>query len=329
MTDLLNKHSVLIDMLKYKRPANSSYERAFINKYIKSIEGIQTDAYDNYYVEIGNSNIMFTAHTDSVHSTTGKQQLAYDPLTKTIMLNDERSSCLGSDDATGVYILTSMIKQGIAGLYVFFREEEVGGCGSNHAVTLENYWLGKEICVSFDRCGYSDVITHQGFVECCSSEFADQLATRLNGGDATLAYKPNDGGIFTDSANFTGVIAECTNISVGYHNEHTTRESQDLRHLDCLLEACLNLNWNDLPVKRDPSVAVSMYDAWGGYSGDQYSGTEYNHVDWAVPNDHEMNSIQYIRSVITDPSFKAEDLDDFLATFAISGKNFHNWYYSV
>jgi hypothetical protein len=32
-------------------------------------------------------------------------------------------------------------------------------------------------------------------------------------------------------AEFTGIISECTNISVGYYKEHTHAEHQDIEHL--------------------------------------------------------------------------------------------------
>ena len=53
----------------------------------------------------------------------------------------------------------------------------------------------------------------------------DSLSENKNG----IELRPDDTGLFTDSANFIGVIKECTNISVGYYNEHSTSEIQNIQ----------------------------------------------------------------------------------------------------
>jgi di/tripeptidase len=50
------------------------------------------------------------------------------------------------------------------------------------------------------------------------------------------------------------IIPECTNVSVGYYREHTTEEKQDIDHLINLCKACVKVDWENLSVKRDPSV---------------------------------------------------------------------------
>jgi hypothetical protein len=45
-------------------------------------------------------------------------------------------------------------------------------------------------------------------------------------------------------------IAECTNISVGYYNEHRGTEMLNISHLIRLAEASVKVNWNELPAKR-------------------------------------------------------------------------------
>jgi hypothetical protein len=56
--------------------------------------------------------------------------------------------------------------------------------------------------------------------------------------------------VFTDSANFTELIPECTNVSVGYFNEHTHDELQNITYLEKLAKACVSANWDKLVVKR-------------------------------------------------------------------------------
>ena len=52
-------------------------------------------------------------------------------------------------------------------------------------------------------------------------------------------------------------VPECVNVSVGYYNEHTSRESLDLTYLLKLSEAVLIIDWNSLPTVRNP---ISRYD---------------------------------------------------------------------
>jgi hypothetical protein len=65
-----------------------------------------------------------------------------------------------------------------------------------------------------------------------------------------LKYKKDDTGIFTDSANFIGIIKECINISVGYFHEHTKREYQNITFLEKLCDACAKINWDNLPDQK-------------------------------------------------------------------------------
>jgi len=92
----------------------------------------------------------------------------------------------------------------------------------------------------------------------CSDEFAKDLSKQLNLMN-NFHFRPDETGIYTDSAEFSQVIPECTNISVGYDFEHTVRETQDLLHLNKLAQACLEVKWEELEIKRDPSVYESRW----------------------------------------------------------------------
>ena len=135
-------------------------------------------------------------------------------------------------------VLLYMIEKNIPGLYYFFIGEEVGCIGSSDLadelskdgdVPPELKNINKVI--SFDRRGTDSVITDQFYGNCCSNEFANDLCLKLNNTNHGLKMKPDDTGVLTDSAQFMGIIPECTNISVGYYDEHTTKEKQDINHL--------------------------------------------------------------------------------------------------
>lgn len=184
---------------------------------------------------------LFVGHTDTVHREGG--------------INEFREDCiglhgvgapLGADDAAGVAILAAMVGV-VPAYYIFTRGEECGGIGSvylaeHHTPLLREF----DRAIAFDRKGTGDVITHQMHGRCASDEFAWALADRLN--DAGLMYCPSDRGVYTDTAEFAGLIPECTNISVGYYGEHTKAEWLDVAHHSALLSAVLGIEWDSLPI---------------------------------------------------------------------------------
>ncbi len=201
------------------------------------------DDYGNYYVKIGDSKTMFTCHLDTASSKFEKINQVIDRN----FIRSDGSTILGADDKAGVVILLNMISKKIPGLYYFFRGEEVGCVGSK-SVALGDF--GEyDRCISFDRRGYNSIITHQMWGRCCSDEFGNELSKQLsiNG----LKFKLDNTGVSTDSASFMDKIPECTNISVGYFNEHTNSEYQDISFLTNLAKSVLRVQWESLPIKRD------------------------------------------------------------------------------
>jgi hypothetical protein len=122
--------------------------------------------------------------------------------------------------------------------------------------------------IAFDRKATFSIITHQAHGRCCSETFASNLSDRLNDLMPDDAFAPDDGGLFTDTANYVDDIAECTNVSCGYYNEHTERELLDVAFLVRLTKACIQLDWENLPVVRTPGEREEgkwpFGDDWGG-----------------------------------------------------------------
>jgi len=118
---------------------------------------------------------------------------------------------------------------------------------------------------------------------------SDELNKNIN-----LSYSKDSGGVYTDSAEFTHLIPECTNVSVGYYKEHTTNEHQDIEHLINLAEACVLVDWENLPTKRNPDVTEykEYTSTFGGYNWNGRGGTsnwrnrDYGyHDDWYDDDD--------------------------------------------
>jgi hypothetical protein len=208
--------------------------------------GFEKDKFDNYFIKIGESETMFTCHLDTATSKFEKVKHVFE----NNFIKTDGSTILGADDKAGMTIMLSMIDKEVPGLYYFFLGEEVGCIGSGNAAKLD--FSSYKRCISFDRRGYGSVITHQLRGRCCSQEFANKLSEKLT--DLGLTYQPDSTGIVTDSAMFVEKIPECTNLSVGYFNEHTRKESQDISYLKKLCQICIELDWENLPTVRNPKL---------------------------------------------------------------------------
>lgn len=260
-------------MLTYMRPAGTTHEQEFVSRFVDTLPGVFADDYGNRHVVIGNTNMLWSSHTDSVHHQTGRQVvIKRDGVFRLKGDQPKKPSCLGADCATGVWIMRNMILRGVPGHYAFHRDEEIGGCGSSWIAKNDPGLLeGVEIAVAFDRKGYDSVITHQGS-RTASDEFARSMAGLL--GDK---YMADDTGIFTDTAKYASIIPECSNLSVGYHQAHSAQEWQDIDFAVLLLDKVTHLDTSKLVVARDPKVVE--YSGWGG----RYSRWT-DHYDWSGSN---------------------------------------------
>lgn len=214
-------------------------------------DNLERDSHGNYWAVIGDSDTCFTCHLDTASRTKSRVGLVSYTKDGQDFIKTDENSILGADDKSGVAILMYMMAKGVKGVYWFFMGEERGGIGSRKVV--EDYasypFMGKiKKMISFDRRNYYSVITHQGGEVCCSNEFAESLCNELNKSGLKLNLDPT--GVFTDSANFIDLIPECTNVSVGYFNEHTNNEVQNITYLEQLAKACVEVDWDSLEIKR-------------------------------------------------------------------------------
>lgn len=251
-----------------------------------------TDGYDVHWDSSGfytyipgehGTTSMFTCHLDTACAS-------YAPVTHEMQGNfigTDGSTILGADDKAGVVVLLHMIRSEVPGLYAFFYGEECGGIGSSQAAEKESIngfpaWSTFRRCVAFDRRRYGSIITHQSGGRCCSNVFSEALARELfeRGG---LFLDSDDGGTFTDTANFMEHIAECTNVSIGYFNEHTKYETLNVRFMECMAEAAARVDWESLPTVRDPEE----YSSYGRYTNGRYSSSR------SATDDYKSYNVRY------------------------------------
>lgn len=254
------------------------------------------DVKGNFIVKVGeNPKTLFSAHMDTVHDV---DKSIINDKTKVAVLNIVKihndapadmdkfkdyiwgaikkpdgkfgATQLGADDKVGCWILCEMIDHEIPGLYIFHVGEECGGIGSRHIANETPELLkGIQRAIAFDRMHTTDVIGWQRGGQCASFQFTKALADELNKliDLPTNKFQPQVHGMFTDTANYTKLIPECTNLSVGYYEQHTGNEHLDVLWLrKFFLPAVLEMKWDELPVgksvEREPVYSRSG-SVWG------------------------------------------------------------------
>ena len=257
MSTKKNKHNVpaLYKLLSYRRAHNSPGEKQYVKEHIQPFQPrlIATDTNEvmAFFVYVGNSNIMFTSHVDTVHMNVA--HVFQDVVLNSNLYCKEDNQPLGADDAAGNWLMFNMIHNRIPGVYAFFRGEERGGIGSSWcAKNRKDLFEGIKCAIAFDRRGTESVITHQGRGRGCSDEFGMSLADILK-----MGHKLDPTGIYTDTAEFFEIVPNCTNISVGYENEHTKKETLNKGYIEALRDAVLAANWGQLdhtPPIPDPII---------------------------------------------------------------------------
>ena len=256
----------LFAMLHTMRPAGSAIEREFIAEWLEPL-GVYQDDCGNLLLQISNSPVLWSSHTDTVHYAHGLQRIEQRGDLIKLHKRARGASCLGADCTTGVWLMREMALARVPGLYVWHYGEEVGGIGSSHiADNCPDMLEGIKHAIAFDRKGVDNIITHQGG-RCCSNAFALSLAAQLPG-----SYRPDSTGIFTDTANYADIIPECSNISVGYERAHSRFETQSISHALALRAALLRIDVSRLTCERDPDApdpdmpALKRWHGFGSYA---------------------------------------------------------------
>lgn len=257
---------LLLDILSYRREHNSKGELAFINKYMNDFKTLEDDKgevlafyYDN---RAKNQKLMFVSHIDSVHHSEPEriiQSIIYDKEFD-IIYCDKNENCLGADDGSGVALMLEMIKADRKGFYLFTRGEEKGCIGSkglikHHADLLNQF----DQAIQFDRKGVDSIITHQMNFRSCSDSFGSKLAEVLTHSNE---FKLDPNGVYTDTAEMVFNISECTNVSVGYFNQHSNNEYQDYAFYKSLRDHVINIEWHKIKFPADrPIDSMETYFA--------------------------------------------------------------------
>jgi len=182
-------------------------------------------------------DVVWASHLDTVGTEPEPVRFRHDGE----VLATDGETILGADDKVGVAIMSMMVWAGVPGTYAFFTREEIGRLGSIAAA--EDIAKGRaerpRAVISLDRRGIDSCVTHQHGGRCCPDAWATELCRRIAAHSAgRIRLRPDPTGVSTDSLSFVGLVDRCTNLSVGYRDQHTTSERVDLRFA---YDLCLSL----------------------------------------------------------------------------------------
>ena len=212
--------------------------------------GWNKDSIGNYYYTIGNSETLFTSHLD----TASKDRQKVNHIVEGDIIKTDGTTILGGDNKAGCVILFYMIENNVPGTYYFFLGEEISvhnnyPYGSLLAIEENPEFFKKfKRVVSFDRKETGQLITRQLGRKCCSDEFAIALIEdfKKNG----IVYETDKTGYYTDSAFFGDLIPEIVNLSAGVWNEHEKTEYVNIKYIESVAKASINIKWDKLPIVR-------------------------------------------------------------------------------
>ena len=295
----------LLDILTIRREHESKGEKYFISKYMKGFEPVKSKAgevlaYKHVIEKKGDKNsILWSSHIDTMHRTrpeVTKQNVYVDDFGTAFV--DEASDCLGADTGAGVWLLLEMIANDVAGTYVFHRGEEKGCIGSSGiAEDYPDFLKSFTHAIAFDRRDNVSVISHQSGGRCASDDFCNAFINLLN-----MNHKIDPNGIYTDTAEYTHLIGECSNISIGYKDEHNSKETLDITYLEALRDRMVSIEWHKikLPTKRKPESKTPRYN----YDYDFFTYEDLMYLD-------HKQLVKWIKG--SDPRDIAYALEDLIA----------------
>lgn len=267
-------------MLSYRRPVDSKSEAAFIKRFLTPLSPT-VDSAGNRIVTVGKDpTILFASHMDTVHAKEGRQSVRCNKTGLfTLATRSKKSHCLGADDTAGIWLMVNLIRREIPGLYIFHAAEEVGCIGAKHIYDETPGLLrGIEQSLEFDRRGRASIVTHQMGSRCASEAYAVALGDALY-----MDHNPDPTGIFTDNEIYSSLIPETVNVSVGYEYAHSPNECLDSVYLRDLLERLSVIDFNALPIKRNPATSDEHIVCRSVYASEWYDdSTDYDLYDAVI-----------------------------------------------
>lgn len=257
--------------------------RKFIRKWVtNNIEGVELhyDGVGNMYFTKGKCDTYpcIVAHLDQVQHIHSSDftTFVHDGVIYGWSPSKKQQEGLGADDKNGVWIALKCLQRFDTIKVAFFNSEEIGCVGSASADL--KFFEDCRFIVQPDRRGAHDLITEISWSDICSEEFKEDLDADLYGYVATS-------GLMTDVLELSerGVGLSCINVSCGYYDPHTNKETTNIVDLvNCynfvahIIEKCQKVYPHKYEQYSYSHSSSSNYYSRGRYSGSTHYSRGYN-----------------------------------------------------
>ena len=228
----LEKEERLIKLLSI--PGTSGNEELVADKVLEmlgEITGTSSAVFDgNIQGELRKSTekaILLSAHMDVFDEFSPGA-----PIVKQENILHRPGNVLGADDRAGIVLILDVLRyfsefnDGYSIKYLFTTSEEHAPHGVENVDP--KFFEDIEFALSLDRKGCKDIVYKHGSIEYSSPEFAEKISRvskYLFGIDD--AFSPCEGGV-SDLRFWSELGIESVNLSIGYSDQHTHKESLNL-----------------------------------------------------------------------------------------------------
>jgi len=272
---------------------------AEILAYAAALPGAQRSKDYVFIPSIDPNPMMIVAHVDTVRSKPLLPSgLAYQ--------NGVFSTCdgdaLGADDRAGVYAVLRLremcLAEGVQMPHILLTDgEESGGIGVRACIkdgVLAPWMDDVTLMLEFDRAGADEAVTYSGDLPPKTKEYLKSWGWRLGHGS------------YTDIATLiTEYETPGVNLSVGYYNQHTDKETLVVRHLEGTIETAFRMLKSPFTIKEKQKEKV--FTSYG------YGKSGYGHLSsWDSPARDLPVSANYGGKIdmVLDSLYHCPDCDD-------------------
>lgn len=162
---------------------------------------------NKFLVAKGTIPVALVAHLDTVHRTSNRENLYFDPIKKVAW----SPNGLGADDRAGVYAILEIIKRGYRPHVIFTHDEETGAGGARE-MTKFDLPFAPNFLIELDRRGYKEAV----FYDCGNKAFQDKILT--------YGFKLGHGTFSDISVLAPAYDLAAVNLGIGYYHEHSKDE---------------------------------------------------------------------------------------------------------
>lgn len=179
------------------------------------LKGTVTQHKDHFiYVDRGHPTCL-VAHVDTVR---GRDRI---DLRQKHSVITNRHGILGADDRAGVYALFALEHTGVN--LLFTNYEESGGKGAVSAANRLEF-TGVNLFIELDRRGCNEYVYYSWRLPKATKQYIESYGFI------------EDYGSYSDIAEFEQFGIPAVNLSIGYYNQHTTRESLHIDEMNLTIE---------------------------------------------------------------------------------------------